>query len=47
VPVGQIDPLAHSAFKSEIAGVLEYHGAVTLKVLDVFNPAPCTPQELG
>ena len=34
--VGQIDPLADNALQPKLAGVFEDHGAVALKVFDVF-----------
>ena len=44
--IGQIELLAHDAFQPELAGVVEDHGAVGFRVLDVFDAAPRPPQEL-
>jgi hypothetical protein len=44
--VGQVDAFTDNAFEPELAGVVEDHRAVALKVLDVFDPAPRPPQEL-
>jgi hypothetical protein len=38
--------LGHNALQPQLAGVLEDQRAVALKMLDVFNPAPRSPQEL-
>ena len=44
--IGQIELLAHDAFQPKLAGVLEDHGAVAFRVLDVFDAAQRPPQEL-
>ena len=43
-PIGQIDAFANDAFEPKVAGVLEDHRAVALKMFDVCDAAPCSPQ---